>query len=232
MAVVDSTAMHEIDVFVFSALRVFGEGLMVALEQTDHIRAIGMAASIDELTAQLLELRPTVVLLDIAPPDATATVQTILHLSPQSRVIALGMGESEMEVIAWAEAGIAGYVAREASISDLVATIDSTVRGELPCSPRVAGTLLRRVAALAADRHPSDSRVQLSRRELEIVQLIDEGLSNKEIAQFLCIELATVKNHVHNILEKLRVRRRIEAAAWMRRNRLGPAQAMRSRPGI
>ncbi len=229
---VDSTALHEIDVFIVAAIRLHRDGLKLALERTNHIRAVGMAASIDELTARLLELRPTVVLLDIVPPDRTTMVRAIVHASPESRVIAIGMGESEVEVIALAEAGIAGYVAHEASISDLVATIDSTVRGELPCSPRVAGTLLRRVAALAADRHPSNPQVLLSRRELEVVQLIDEGLSNKEIAQYLCIELATVKNHVHNILEKLRVRRRWEAAAWMRRNRLSPATATRARPRI
>jgi two-component system nitrate/nitrite response regulator NarL len=222
MVAADSMALGDINVFIVAASRLYREGLTLALEHTVHIHAVGMAASAVELTTRLPKLRPTVVLLDIAPPLGTAVIRVILDASPESRVIALGMGESESEIIACAEAGIAGYVAREGSISDLVATIDSTVRGELPCSPRVAGTLLRRVAALAADRRPQRPRVRLSRRELEVVQLIDDGLSNKEIAQFLCIELATVKNHVHNVLEKLQVRRRSEAAAWMRRNQLGP----------
>jgi DNA-binding NarL/FixJ family response regulator len=190
-----------------------------------------MAVSADELTTRLQELCPTVVLVDIGPPHGTAMIGVILEASPGSRVIALGMGESESEIIDCAEAGIAGYVAREGSISDLVAAIDSTIRGELPCSPRVAGTLLRRVATLAADRRPQRPGVRLSRRELEVVQLIDDGLSNKEIAQYLCIELATVKNHVHNVLEKLQVRRRSEAAAWMRRNQLGLQRLTRLRPG-
>jgi two-component system nitrate/nitrite response regulator NarL len=225
------TAVGEIDVFIIAAIRLYREGLKIALERTRHIHTVGMAPSPDELTAHLPELRPTVILLDIAPPNGTAMVRAILDASPRSRVIALGIGESESEIIACAEAGIAGYVAREGSISDLVTTIDSSVRGELPCSPRVAGTLLRRVTVLAADRHPQRSRVRLSRRELEVVQLIDEGLSNKEIADYLCIELATVKNHVHNILEKLQVRRRSEAAAWLRHNRLGPGRATRLLPG-
>src|SRR5439155_827652 len=106
--------------------------------------------------------------------------------------------------------------AREASIDDLVTVIESVARGEAICSPRVAAGLLRRVAALAAGHGGDLPRAQLTNREREIVRLIDNGLSNKEIARALGIEVATVKNHVHNILEKLQVHRRGEAAARVR----------------
>src|SRR5881296_1366294 len=89
-------------------------------------------------------------------------------------------------------------------------------RGVAICSPRVAACLLRRVAALAAGHGGDLPRAQLTNREREIVRLIDNGLSNKEIARALGIEVATVKNHVHNILEKLQVHRRGEAAARVR----------------
>jgi len=84
------------------------------------------------------------------------------------------------------------------------------------CSPRVAGALLRRIAALATDGRSDRVPAHLTNREREIMGLIDEGLSNKEIAKRLRIEVATVKNHVHNILEKLQVHRRGEAAARVR----------------
>jgi DNA-binding NarL/FixJ family response regulator len=106
-------------------------------------------------------------------------------------------------------------VAREGSVHDLVDAVERAARGELQCSPQVAGTLIRRLAwraAAGATLIPSP----LTARESEIVRLIDEGLSNKEIAVRLGIEVATVKNHVHNLLEKLRVRRRSEAAARLR----------------
>jgi len=90
------------------------------------------------------------------------------------------------------------------------------VRGEAVCSPRVAGALLRRIAALATDGRSDRVPAHLTKREREIMGLIDEGLSNKEIAKRLRIEVATVKNHVHNILEKLQVHRRGEAAARVR----------------
>jgi DNA-binding NarL/FixJ family response regulator len=98
----------------------------------------------------------------------------------------------------------------------LIATLASVVRDEMACSPRIAAALLRRVASLAVERSPWPSGARLTARELEVLGLIDEGLSNKQIAGRLCIELATVKNHVHNILEKLQVGRRSEAALQVR----------------
>ena len=115
-----------------------------------------------------------------------------------------------------AEAGIAGWVTREASVDDLRATVASAAAGEAVFSPRLAASLLRRVAALASERRVGAQATPLTRRQREILALIDEGLSNKEIARRLSIEVATVKNHVHNILEKLEVTRRAEAAALVR----------------
>jgi len=94
--------------------------------------------------------------------------------------------------------------------------VSAAVRGELPCSPRIAGGLLRRVTALAAERWSREEPYRLTAREAEIAQLIERGLSNKEIARTLCIEVSTAKNHVHSILEKLHVHRRVEAAALLR----------------
>jgi DNA-binding NarL/FixJ family response regulator len=107
-------------------------------------------------------------------------------------------------------------VSREGSLEDLISALDSVSRGELLCPPRIAAGLRRRVAALAAARAPVGPRGHLTRREAEVAGLIDAGLSNKQIAQRLCIEVPTVKNHVHNILEKLQVHRRGEAAAMLR----------------
>jgi DNA-binding NarL/FixJ family response regulator len=85
----------------------------------------------------------------------------------------------------------------------------------MPCSPRAAAALLRHIAVLANERPDA---VELTTRELQIVRLIERGLSNKEIGRQLCIELATVKNHVHNILAKLEVGSRREAVAHVRRS--------------
>jgi two-component system, NarL family, nitrate/nitrite response regulator NarL len=110
-------------------------------------------------------------------------------------------------------------VTREASAEHVAEAVWRAANDELACSPRVAASLLRHVRELAALRPPDAAGPGLTPREREIVGLIDEGLSNKQIASRLCIELPTVKNHVHNILEKLHVSRRGEAVARLRQSR-------------
>jgi DNA-binding NarL/FixJ family response regulator len=131
--------------------------------------------------------------------------------------VALSIVEEPDEVIAWAEAGISAYVSRDGSIDDVVGAITAAVSGELACTGRIAAALLRRVTVLSAENDADLPAARLTRREREIVALIDEGLANKEIATRLQIQVPTVKNHVHNVLEKLGVRRRSEAARRLRR---------------
>jgi DNA-binding NarL/FixJ family response regulator len=120
-------------------------------------------------------------------------------------------------VIACAEAGVSGFIARESSLEELMECVSSVANDDLLCSPRVAAILLQRVKALAAANGAATHvPPPLTLRQLEILQLVDAGLSNKEIADRLYLEVSTVKNHVHQILEKLQVRSRSEAAAALR----------------
>jgi DNA-binding NarL/FixJ family response regulator len=205
-----------IRVAIVADTRLYRDGLALVLGGDLRISVVGTAAHRDQALASLPDLNPDVVLVDMGMPDSPAALRAIVERVPRSGVIALGVVEEDDDVLGCAEAGAAGYVPREASLDDLVHVIESVVRGEAICSPRVAATLLRRVAVLAAGGGPGLPRGSLTRREREIVRLIDDGLSNKEIARTLGIEVATVKNHVHNILEKLQVNRRGEAAARVR----------------
>jgi two-component system, NarL family, nitrate/nitrite response regulator NarL len=167
---------------------------------------------------------------------AVAVLSAIAGAAPHAQVIAVGVFETEQQVIACAEAGVAGYLLRHESLAQLGAVVQSVLRGETICSPQVAATLLRRVATLAAERRSADGTAQLTVREREVLQLVDLGMSNRDIAERLSIEVRTVKNHVHNILEKLQVHRRGEAAARLRAGRalvpLGvPAHPTGSRAG-
>ncbi len=131
-------------------------------------------------------------------------------------VIALGVPDVEEHVLACAEAGAAGYLPKPGSFADLLTVMQSVARGETVCSPRIAATLLRRVAMLAAAQEPDPRPARLTPREREVLALIEQGLPNKAIARTLSIEVRTVKNHVHNILDKLQVGGRGEAAALAR----------------
>jgi len=204
-------------VLVVADIRLYREGLAQILGREEELKVVGTAAGLEEAVTAVPDLRPEVVLIDQAMPESLAAVRAIRVLAPGVRVVALAMPDTDQHVIACAEAGVVGYVTRGAGVADLISTIRSAARAELLCSPRVAASLLRRVTALAAGERACDEAVRLTARELEILELLERGLSNKDIARQLGIEVPTAKNHVHNILGKLQVHGRGQAAARMRR---------------
>ena len=210
--------MQNLRVVIFADIRLYREGLAQILGRHAGVTVVATAANSDCSRTLLPDVAPDLVLVDMALPDGMAAIRATIAALPQVKVVSLGVGGHDADVLACAEAGAVGYVPREGTLDDLLAVIDSAVRGEAVCSPRIAGALLRRVASLAAGRSPTQP-AHITNREREIIRLIDAGLSNKDIAVRLGVEVATVKNHVHNILEKLHVHRRGEAAARLRGNR-------------
>jgi two-component system, NarL family, nitrate/nitrite response regulator NarL len=205
-----------IRVLVVDDTRLCREGLASILAGEAWVASAATADGAITALDRIGGFPPDVVLVNVATVGGIATLAAVADAASHARVIAIGGSEREDEVVACAEAGAAGYLLRDGSLEDLRATVQSVARGETLCSPRVAAALLRRVASLAAERQTWARRSYLTGREREILGLIDQGLSNKQIAQRLSIEVRTVKNHVHSILEKLQVHRRGEAAALMR----------------
>jgi two-component system, NarL family, nitrate/nitrite response regulator NarL len=212
-----------IDVLVIADVRLYQEGLADVLGRQEGLRVVATAGGAGEAIGAARRCGPQVAVIDLGMEKGLAAARNLTVATPHLRIVALSVVEEADEVIAWAEAGISAYVTRDGSIEQLVAAVTGAVRGELPCSGRIAGALLRRVAALASESGALTSRARLTRREREIVALIDEGLANKEIATRLQIQLPTVKNHVHNILEKLGARRRSEAVWRLRQQELEEA---------
>lgn len=208
-------------VLIVSDVRVVQEGLRAVLVQHDGIDVVSTA---DRRCArdQSARLQPDVVLFDAARQDTFDPVKELVAAARRSRVVAFGVKETDEEILALAAAGTAGYVRDGAASTDLVRILERVMCDELPCSPRAAASLYRLVARLSPGSGVScssahrTSTVPLSRRELQIAHLIDCGLTNKNIARQLGIEATTVKNHVHNICEKLSVHRRGEALARIR----------------
>jgi two-component system, NarL family, nitrate/nitrite response regulator NarL len=200
--------------------RLYLEALAGMLGSESRIGAVQTALGSDAVLHHLVMSSPDVILVNTAMQDSATILRTISEVAEQVPVVALGVSESETEVITWAEAGVAGYHFKTESLGELLAIIQGVARGEALCPPRITAALLRRIAALAAERRPEAGATRLTAREREIVELVDQGLSNKEIARHLSIEVRTVKNHVHNILEKLQVNRRGEAAARVRATRI------------
>ena len=203
-------------VFVLSDVRLYREGLAWSLSQRPEVEVIGVAAPNAGGLAEAVSSAPAAVLLDFAMPEVLSFPKTLNRLIPGVKVIAFAASEVDDELLACAEAGIAGFVTPDASVDDLVDAIRKALRGEVLCSARMTGLLFQRVAELSeATQMPCNMR-PLTRRECEIAELVNKGMSNKQIARSLRIASATVKNHVHNILEKLQVSRRGAAAAILR----------------
>jgi two-component system nitrate/nitrite response regulator NarL len=207
-------------VFVAARVRLYREGLEEILGREEAIEVVGAGGSRPEIVTRVAETRPDIVLLDSTLPAVIDLIRELAQPTAAAKLIVLAPPDAESEVLSCAEAGIAGYITYDSSLSDLVTTIRAVYRGEFLCSPSIAGGLLRRVSALAIGGLSEVPQQQLTHRELEVIRLLDEGLSNKQIALRLCIQLATVKHHVHHILEKLEVTRRSEAVARLRQSGL------------
>jgi two-component system, NarL family, nitrate/nitrite response regulator NarL len=202
-------------VVIVSDIRLYRDGLALVLA-AGAIDVVGMAASALEALELARSARPDAILLDLAMPRSIALVPLLRRSAAEAGIVALTVPEVERDVVQCAEGGVSAYVTREETVDDLVTAIQGSVRGEAYCSPRVTAMLLHSMRSSAAARNGANGLEILTPRELAIVELLELGLSNKEIGERLQIEIATVKNHVHNILAKLRVRRRAEAAPRLR----------------
>ena len=180
------------------------------------MRVVGTASELGEALAKIATLDPDVLVVDGSSAHSLTAVRAIASAQPRPAIVAVAIPDVPEGVIAFAEVGATGYVTRNASGADLVKAVQHAANGEILCPPRIVGTLFRRLALLAAERTPAPPLERLTRREREVALLIADGLSNREIANRLQIELATVKHHVHNVLEKLEVTSRSEAAARVR----------------
>lgn len=205
-----------IRVAVVSDIVLYRDALARQLGSEQALEVAGTAGGWDEAMALVAGSGVQVALVDIAMVSAEPLVGALSRAAGQTVVVALGVAEEEDDVVRCIEAGAAGYVSREATFPQLISVIRSVSAGEIICSPRMAAVLARRLTSLAAHR-PIVRAGTLSLREVEVARLVAMGLSNKEIAARLSIELATVKNHVHNILEKLAIERRAEVASQLPR---------------
>lgn len=221
----DSGAADEVRVVLIAGVRLYREGVAAELRAQSGLSLVGLAADFDSAVHTVRLTRPDVVLLDASTPRTMELVSAVKETHALTRVIAFAVEESERDIELCAESGVTGFVTRDVTVDGLVSAIRAAVRGELTCSPRVAAMLFQRVTALSNVAQTVGSArsllASLTRREREIAAYLAGGSSNKEIGRELHIEITTVKNHVHHILQKLQVTSRMAAAACVRV--VGPA---------
>ena len=201
-------------VAVVTGVRLFREGLARLLGERVICHAFDAVMPDEALVSRILALRPDVILVDVATIRSGGLVRKLSECAAAARIVAFAVAECEEDMAMCVQLGVAGLVGRDASTEELLFAIEGARRGELHCSPRLASLLFGRLSLLTRGAFPPESR--LTARQQEIVRLLEEGLTNKQIASRLGLTESTVKNHVHALLERLNVRHRWQAMAAAR----------------
>jgi DNA-binding NarL/FixJ family response regulator len=202
--------------------RLLREGIAAMLNEQPDFAVVATAPGGDGVLPLVRDAKPQLVLLDSAlgEHDSLRLLEAVKEVSPEIRVIVMDLLPTP-DIVEFVAAGCSGFILKDATLEDFVSTIRSVAQGIPVLPPPLTGTIFSHVAQQAVRRDPGALReaVTMTRREREVVALIGEGLSNKEIAERLGIALHTVKSHMHNVLEKLALDSRLQVAAYAHRDR-------------
>lgn len=196
-----------ITVFIADDHKIFRDGIISLLDNEDHIQVVGEAGNAEDLFEKIPALQPTVILMDISmgASNGIEATEKILKRFPSIKVLALSMHSESSYIIKMLEAGASGYLLKDAGSREMIAAIQTVASGGTYFSQQVSQTLLHYLhgGKKVLEKRPG---VPLTKRELEVLQLIAEEYSNSEIAEKLYISIRTVDTHRRNLLEKLGVK--------------------------
>lgn len=210
-----------IAVLVIEDNRLLREGIAALLEEQPGFDVVATAPSTDGALELVRDLKPQVVLLDsgLANLDSLGLLQSPPEGGYSARLVVMEVVPMQEGIVEFIRAGVSGFITKDATLAEFVGTIRTVAAGGSVLPPHYAGTLFSHIAARGLRGDPQDfvAAVRLTSRERDVMGLIGAGLSNKEIAGQLDISVQTVKCHVHNILEKLALRSRLQLAAYIHR---------------
>ena len=227
-----------IKVIIFSDITIYCEGLSRILAAVEPFEVVATESRFTGAIDCVEKLSPDVVLLDMTMAQSCRLAQRMTQQYPDIRIVALAVPEDEQNIFECAQAGLAGYVSRESSLDELIETMRCAAMGEFRCSAKIAACVFNRVqqgrlgaetcqpisvqsSSTPTGQAGAQPASTLTRREQQIIDLMAQGLSNKQIASALFIEVSTVKNHVHNILVKLQVSSRAQVINLLKNQPVG-----------
>jgi DNA-binding NarL/FixJ family response regulator len=208
--------LEELRVLLVDDHDLFRTGLRNLLEE-QGVNVVGEAENGETAIRLAADLAPDVVIMDLNMPGAggVETTRRLSSLAPLSRVVVLTISADDDDVMNAVMAGACGYLLKDSSIQELIAGIRAASEGESLISPQIAAKVLQRLRAQSKDADAAETiRAELSDRELQVLKLIANGKDNAQIARELFISPKTVKNHISNILMKLQIENRIQAAVY------------------
>lgn len=207
-----------IRVLLVNEFRLMANVIASVLEDEPDMIVIGRAVTVEQAVALAPECDIALVSSRLPDDGALRIVSELSHAFPEVKCLVLGVAETEWEILQYVEAGAVGYVLKDDSVDELLRHIRASYSGEAVVSPEIAHALMLRVSELTSVLDTAvgmPESAELTPREQEVLQLIGQELTNQEIADRLVIEVGTVKNHVHSILQKLNVSSRSDAVAYL-----------------
>ena len=213
--------MNMIKVLLVIEVRLIANIFAEVLEDEADFMIVGRSEDAEGALKLIQQQKADVALVSVSLPEdgALKLTRAIVDITPNTKVLALGLADDTDDVLKYIEAGASGYILKDSSLLDLIEIIRSTQKGEAQVSAKMAAAMVERLSSLAKmfsipGTNFTDD-VHLTPREREVLECIGQGFTNQEIASTLLVELGTVKNHVHSILEKLNVSNRDEAASFL-----------------
>lgn len=209
--------MKKIRILLIEDNRILRDGIKAMINKQADLRVVAATGGDHDILLQVRTAKPHVVLIDLGLRNENG-VQAVAILTkelPHVRVIGMGLIPSQQDIVEFVEAGAAGFILKDATIADVLETIRAVANGTKVLPPLLTGSLFSHVVnhALRKGKRSLSNAVRMTKREREVIVLIAEGLSNKEIASRLNLSTYTVKSHIHNILEKMALHSRLEIAA-------------------
>jgi two-component system NarL family response regulator len=200
----------------------FRRGLTMVLESEPGIKVVAEAEDGEDAVRKAEEAAPDVILMDVRMPrmSGIAATRAIADTVPTAKILMLTVSDEEEDLYEAVKAGATGYLLKEISIEEVANAIRAVVSGQSLISPSMASKLLSEFTNLARQAEKKVVVPKLTDRELEVLRLVAQGMSNREVAEELYISENTVKNHVRNILEKLHLHSRMEAVVYAVREKL------------
>jgi DNA-binding NarL/FixJ family response regulator len=210
--------MKKIKILVIEDNRVLRDDITTMLNEQADMHVVATIGSGNNVLLKAIQKKPHVILMDVGLKyfKEASVVESIKKNIPEAKLIGMGLLPLQADIVEFVESGASGFILKNATVREFLATIRSVVKGEKVLPPSLTGSLFSHVAELALKKGKGKmvNAVRMTKRELEIIALIADGQSNKEIARQLNIATHTVKSHMHNIMEKLALHTRLQIAKF------------------
>ena len=208
--------MRKTEILLVEDNRILRDGIKAIINKQADLKIVAVSGGNRDTLPQALRVKPHVVLMDLGlrNENGLRVVAALIKELPHTKVIGMGLIPSQLDIVELVEVGAAGFILKDATIEEVLGTIRAVARGIKILPPLLTGSLFTHVVehALRKGKTKLAEAVRMTKREREIIALIAEGMSNKDIAQRLNLSTYTVKSHIHNILEKMALHSRLEIA--------------------